>query len=196
GLPPVTAYQMASLNVAEHFGLDRRLGGIAPGRAADLPVLPDLRTVRPEIVVARGRIVARDGQCLVPLPAVPLAPTASAGPRVGALTPAAVGIPLSASDAGVRVTRIAGDILTAEDEARLPVVQGRLAADRHQDCCLAAVLHQRGIDRRGLGVVRGFGLAEGAMASTISFDTADLVLVGVTPEALAAAAERVVALGG
>jgi len=196
GLPPVTAYQMVSLNVAEHFGLGAELGGIAPGRSADLLVLPDLRTVRPEVVVARGQVVARDGRCLVPLPTVPLATGVYAGPRVGALEPAAFAIPTPGSAVRVRVIRVAGDIVTAEDEAQLPVVQGWLGADPVQDCCLAAVLDRRGVDRRGLGVVRGFGLSEGAVATTISFDTADLVVVGVTAAALAAAAQRVVALGG
>jgi adenine deaminase len=65
GIAPVTAFQMASLNPAEHFGLGRLTGGLAPGRSADLCVLPDLRTVRPEVVVARGRVVAREGRCLV-----------------------------------------------------------------------------------------------------------------------------------
>jgi adenine deaminase len=96
----------------------------------------------------------------------------------------------------VRVIRVAGDIVTAEDEARVPLIGGALAADPDQDCCLAAVLDRRGADRRGLGIVRGFGLREGAAATTISFDTADLVVVGTTLEALAAAARRVVELGG
>ena len=90
GLPPVTAYQMASLNAAEHFGLDRELGGIAPGRWADFLVLPDLRTVRPEVVVAQGRLVAREGRCLVPCPDVPMPAGLYAGPRPGPLDPASL----------------------------------------------------------------------------------------------------------
>jgi adenine deaminase len=196
GLPPVTAFQMVSLNVAERFGLDAELGGLAPGRFADLVILPDLRTIRPEVVVARGHLVARDGRMLAPLPAVPLPAAAYAGPRVGALDPATFRVAASGDHARVRVIRMAGDIVTAEDEAHLPVIGGALAADPGQDCCLAAVLDRRGARGRGLGVVRGFGLQEGAVATTISFDTADLVVVGTTPEALSAAARRAVELRG
>jgi adenine deaminase len=196
GLPPVTAYQMASLNGAEHFGLDRELGGIAPGRSADILVLPDLRTVRPEVVVARGQVVARGGRCLVPCPAVPLPAEVYGGPQAGPLAPAAFRLEAPGLRARVRAIVVTGDIVTAEDAVELPVTEGAVAADPDADVLLAAVLDRRGGRRRGLGVVRGFGLREGAVASTLSFDTADLVVVGASRQTLAAAASRAVALGG
>ncbi len=196
GLPPVTAYQMASLNAAEHFGLDGDLGGIAPGRWADLLVLPELRTVRPEAVVARGRLVAREGRCLVPCPVVPLPAGLYDGPRPGPLDPASLRLAASGSSARVRLIRIAGDIVTAEAEATLPVRDGAVLADPASDLLLAAVCDRRAGRLRGLGVVQGFGLREGAVASTLSFDTADLVLVGASREALAAAGRRAVELRG
>jgi len=196
GIPPVTAYQMMSLNPAEHFGLDGDLGGLAPGRFADALLLPDLRTVRPEVVIARGRVVAREGRCLVaPSPAT-LPAGLYAGPRVGTITAAAFRLPAAGPTARARVIRTEGQILTHEDEAWLPVRDGAVAADPAQDCLLAAVLNRRGAGLRALAVVRGFGLREGALASTISFDTADLVAIGASAEALAAAVRRVVELDG
>jgi adenine deaminase len=196
GLPPVTAYQMASLNAAEHFGLDRELGGIAPGRWADVLVLPDVKVVRPELVLARGTVVAREGRCLVPCPFLPLPVDAYAGPRPGPLEPSTFRLAAPGSRARVRVIRIAGDIVTAEDRAELPVHDGAVSADPDRDLLLAAVCDRRAGRRRGFGVVAGFGLREGAVASTLSFDTADLVVVGASREALAAAARRAVELGG
>jgi adenine deaminase len=196
GLAPVTAYQMASLNAAEHFGLDGEIGGIAPGRWADFLVLPDLRTVRPEAVVARGRLVAREGRCLVSCPDVPMPAGLYPGPRPGPLDPGSLRLDAPGSRARVRVIRIAGDILTAETEATLPVRDGAVLADLGSDVLLAAVCDRRTGLRRGLGLVQGFGLRAGAVASTLSFDTADLVLVGASCEALAAAGERAVAIGG
>ncbi len=196
GIPPVTAYQMASLNVAEHFGLDGDLGGIAPGRVADFLVLPDLRTVRPEVVVARGRVVARDGRCLVPLPPAVLPPGLYGGVRLGPVDAATFRIPAAGPEARVRVIRTTGQVLTLEDEARLPVRGGAVEPDPAQDCLLAVALDRRGAGLRALGVVRGFGLREGALASSVSFDTADLVAVGASRAALAAAVRRLVALRG
>jgi adenine deaminase len=196
GLPPVTAFQMASLNAAEHFGLDGEIGGIAPGRWADFLVLPALRTVRPEAVVARGRVVAREGRCLVACPDVPLPPGVDAGPRPGPLDPDSFRLAAAGPHPRARVIRIAGDIVTAEAEATLPVRDGAVRADPTSDLLLAAVCDRRGGRHRGLGIVQGFGLREGAVGSTLSFDTADLVLVGASREALAAAGQRAIELGG
>jgi adenine deaminase len=182
--------------VAEHFGLDGDVGGIAPGRFADLLILPDARVVHPEVVVARGRVVARDGRCLAPLEPVALPPGLYAGPRVGPVEADAFRVAATGSAARVRVIRTDGQVRTFEDEAQLAVRAGAVEPDAGQDVALAAVLDRRGSGRRAVAFVRGFGLRAGALASTVSFDTADLVAVGTAGEPLAAAVERVVVLGG
>jgi len=68
GVAPIDAYRMATLNPALYLGRDADLGGIAPGRYADLCLLRDLSEPRPEAVVARGRLAARDGRVLVSVP--------------------------------------------------------------------------------------------------------------------------------
>jgi len=68
GVPPVDAYRMVTLNPATYFHKDGQLGGIAPGRYADICVLTDLSQPRPETVVARGRVAARDGRALISVP--------------------------------------------------------------------------------------------------------------------------------
>ena len=196
GIPPITAYQMASLNVAEHFGLDRDLGGIAPGRFADLVALPDLRTVRPEVVMARGRVVAREGRCLVPLPPVALPPGLYTGLRLPPLEAGTFALPAAGAAAHVRVIRTEGRVVTTEDAATLAVRDGVVEPDPGQDCLLAAALDRRGTAGRGLAFVRGFGLREGALASSISFDAANVVAVGASREALVAATRRLAALEG
>jgi adenine deaminase len=70
GVPPVEAIQMATINPATYYGLDRELGGIAPGRQADLVLLPDLTSFRPARVMMDGRDVARDGRAIVDLPRI------------------------------------------------------------------------------------------------------------------------------
>jgi adenine deaminase len=73
GLDPVAAYQMATLNPATYYGLDEEIGGLAPGRRADINVLPSLREPRPEVVIADGRTVAEDGRLTVEFPDLPWA---------------------------------------------------------------------------------------------------------------------------
>jgi len=68
GIPPVPAYQMATLNPATYLGLDEEIGGIGPGRRADIVVLDDLRNPTPELVIARGSIAVRAGTCVAEFP--------------------------------------------------------------------------------------------------------------------------------
>lgn len=196
GIPPVTAFQMASLNIAEHYGLDVDLGGIAPGRSADLLVLPDLHRVRPELVVARGRVVAREGRLLVEPRPVAFPEGLYEGVRIGPVSPDTFQIRAGGPTARARVIRVAGGILTAEEEATLPVRGGRIEVDPAADLLLAAALDRRGTGARTVGLLGGFGLRAGAFASTLSFDTADLVVVGASAEAMARAVEHLVALNG
>jgi adenine deaminase len=71
GLDPVAAYQMATLNPATYYALDEEIGGLAPGRRADINILVSLREPRPEVVIADGRTVAEDGRLTVDFPDLP-----------------------------------------------------------------------------------------------------------------------------
>jgi adenine deaminase len=69
GLKPITAIQMATINTAQHFGLERELGSITPGRRADLVLSSDLAALPIDMVVARGRVVAEEGKLVIEIPA-------------------------------------------------------------------------------------------------------------------------------
>jgi adenine deaminase len=68
GLPPMIALQMATLNTAEHFGLSRDIGQIAPGRWADILLVDDLADFRPSLVIAKGKLAAEKGRLLLARP--------------------------------------------------------------------------------------------------------------------------------
>ena len=70
GVPATQAIRMATLNAATYLHLDDHLGGVAPGRLADLVLLPDLSSFRPQTVVAGGRVVAREGELVRPMPGI------------------------------------------------------------------------------------------------------------------------------
>jgi adenine deaminase len=195
GFDPVQAIQMATLNVAEHFGIDKQVGGIAPGRLADLLIIPDLKTIRPEWVIANGRIIARDGTVLVP-------------PRVhrfAAQSRNSVHLPrdLTAGDflisppgnmvrVTVRVMEMVTDLVTAENIMELPVSGGHVQLDTSQDIIkIAAVDRTRRPGKAFVGLVRGFGMKSGAMACSASWDTSDIVVVGADDGDMAAAVNRI-----
>ncbi len=68
GLPPMTAIQMMTINTAEHFGLSREMGMIAPGRWADVVLVKDLNDFKADMVIAKGQVIAENGKWKVSLP--------------------------------------------------------------------------------------------------------------------------------
>jgi adenine deaminase len=184
GVPPVDAYRMVTLNPATYFRKDDDLGGIAPGRYADVCVLSDLSQPRPETVIARGRVAARDGRTLVAMPepvwsCVFTSPAARLQMSWRA-RPEDFRLP---SRATLPVIRLVSAVITKLEE-RAP------AADD---------LHAALIDRAGRwvapGVVAGFADRLDALATTISTDFNILVL-GRSRESMARAVNRLLALHG
>jgi adenine deaminase len=178
GVAPVDAYRMATLNAATYFQLDADLGGVAPGRYADVCVLADLAEPRPETVIARGRVAAESGRLLADIPEPPWS-------RVFT-TPAA--------RLTVRWRADARDFALPA-RARYPVL--RLVStviSKLEDRPLApGDLHAALVDRGGRwvapGVVAGFAERLDGFASTISTDF-NILALGRSPEAMARAVNR------
>jgi len=194
GLDPLLALQMATLNAAEHFGLADR-GAIAPGRRADLVVLEDLVSFKVRQVYRAGRLVAEGGALLEEPAASP--PPASAGLNLGALSATPFAIP-DRGAARVRVIVAAGDQLLTEEAIETPRREGGfLVADRARDLLkLAVVERHRGTGNVGLGFIRGFGLARGALASTVAHDSHNLIILGASDRAMEVALAAMRELGG
>jgi adenine deaminase len=184
GVPPPDAYRMATLNPATYFGKDTDLGGIAPGRYADLNLLVDLAEPRPEVVVARGRVAAREGRSLVSMPEVPWrrAFVSSAARLAQRWRARAEDFRLPAR-ATLPVIRLVSAVITRlEERAAEP-------GDAH-----AALL-----DRRGRWVapalVAGFADRVDGLASTITTDF-NILVVGRRPASMARAVNRLLDLHG
>jgi adenine deaminase len=191
GLDPVTAVTMATLNPAEHYGLRDR-GAVAPGRRADLLVTSDLRALPVELVVAGGRIVARDGRRLrdSAAPAVTLPDTFNVA------WPADLRLP-----AGGRRARVIGivedQLVTTAHVEEVRVEDGVAVADPDRDMLRLSVIERhRATGNVGMGFVRGFGLRGGAMASSVANDCHNLVVVAADDEDGLVAARAVADMGG
>jgi adenine deaminase len=200
GFDPIVAIQMATINVAEHFALDGLLGGIAPGRYADLVMIPDINTIEAQMVISNGRIVAADDH----LRAAPREHRYSRNSlnsvRFAAeLKPSDFNIPApeGVKRTRVRVIEMVTDLVTREQQMDLPVTAGRLQADVDQDLVKIATVdrtHHPG--KFFVGLVKGFGLKSGAMASSAAWDTSDIVVIGADDADMAAAVNRIFRLQG
>jgi adenine deaminase len=184
GIAPADALVMASHHPALWHELDT-LGAIAPGYQADLLLLPDLERFVPEIVLKRGRAVDE-------IPATPVPEWVTQSVRVKPVSTDQLAIPWDGGRARV-IGLVPGQIVS---EALVEEL-AEAAADPERDLAKIAVIERHlGTGRIGLGLVRGFGLARGALASTFSHDAHNLVVVGMSDEEMTRAVERLVEIGG
>jgi len=195
GLDPMTAIQMATLNIAEAYGLDDR-GAIAPGRRADLVVCDDLADFRAAQVFVGGDVVAENGQV------VGSWPEPSADPAAVLRSPVvdfdALDLRIEDPGTDVRVIGLVpGQIVTEHLIEDLAAQDGQLRADPEADLAKLAVIERhRGTGNVGLGFLRGLGPLRGALACTIAHDHHNLIVAGGDDESMWTAIAEVVRLGG
>ena len=197
GMDPVQAVRMATLNAAEHFRLDGDLGGIAPGKCADLVVIPDLRTIRAGLVICKGKVVAREGRLTVS-PASPAYPPGVYNClRMPAVDEEFFKVRATGNEVTVRAIQMLTNILNREAGLTLQVVNGEAICEPAGDVVKLAVLDRYEESGRGsLGFLQGSGLKRGAIASSFSFDEGNLVVMGTDDADMAAAVNRVRELRG
>jgi adenine deaminase len=195
GVDPMTAIQMATLNTAERFGVSDRVGAIAPGRRADFAVTDDLGAFEIRTVFKGGVKIAEDGRALFTAPAVDDA-TLRDTVHVPPLSAASFALPWSGG--AVKVIEVYPTLLlTGGGQAGPKVVDGHIVSDPGRDLLKAVCIERhKGTGQIGFGLVKGFGLRRGALASTVGHDAHNITAVGVTDQALARAVQAVVAAGG
>jgi len=199
GFDPVTAIQMATINVAQRFGLEDFIGGIAPGRHADILVIPNLTTIQPELVISNGQIIAKNGEGLVQ-PRKHHYPKWMANClRIPGINADDFTIKVNGSRTQVKVRIIdqTTKLVTREAILELPVSDGCISADPSQDIAkIAALDRMHGTGKIFTGLVRGIGLKRGAIATTVAWDTHDMTIVGVNDADMAQAVNRIRELHG
>lgn len=200
GCDPVVALQMATINTATHFGLERELGSIAPGRRADMILTSDLTTLPIEHVIARGRTVAKDGEITVDCPHYDWPITARATVHLGKALDAdafAVQAPHGANAVTAKVIGVVeNQAPTKALTFELPVTEGRVQASG-EVCQIALVERHRGTGGVTNGFVSGFGYTgDMAIASTVAHDSHHMIVVGTDRDCMAQAANRLQEVGG
>jgi len=193
GVDPVEAVRMSTLNVAEHFHLSGDLGSIAPGKCADMVVVPDLKTIKALLVVCRGQVVARDGSLTMDTAAIEYPKEAYKCLNLPRVEPGFFSIAAIGPEARVRSIQMVTSIVNREAVLTLPVVNGLVSTNGGAgDVVKAAVLDKyRENGSAALGFITGSGLKEGALAASFSFDENNLVVIGCNDRDMALAVNRV-----
>jgi adenine deaminase len=198
GMNPVKAVKIATINTARHFRLDHELGSLTPGRFADILLVPDMNTMKPEAVFKGGKLVAEKGKILQEQKGsypdylnhtVTLQRDLSAGD----FTTNAEG-----ERALVRVIDLIPDqIINKEKQEWLPILAGKDSPDISRDILMLSVVERYGKNGQlGSGFVRGFRLVQGALASSVSHDHHNIVVVGTNPEDMLLAVQELERMQG
>ena len=200
GLKPITAIQMATLNAASHFGLERELGSITPGRIADFLIVSDLPSLAIDSVYARGMLMAEDGELVADIAAYDYPESAKNTVRLGKTLTVAdfdIAAPEGANSVTARVIGVVeNQAPTKALEETLPVEDGLVRADG-ATCQIALVERHRATGGVVNAFVSGFGYdGPCALASTVAHDSHHMIVVGTSKADMAAAANRLKEVGG
>ncbi len=211
GLPPVTAIQMMTINTAEHFGVSREMGLIAPGRWADVLLVRDLENFHAETVIARGQILAQDGKWQRDLPAYPYPawvrqsvrlprPLTGRDFRLSAEghDPLATVNVIGVIENQAPTRRLRMEVPVEDDEVHLPepgsAPQGSPLSDVAK---IALIDRHHNTGKVSMGLVSGFRLTEKcAIASTVAHDCHNMLVIGTNDAYMAQAANYLLEIGG
>ena len=202
GCEPVEAIQMATINTATHFGLERELGSISPGRRADIILTSDLKELPIEIVFARGVKVAEKGSPIID-PVLLTWPnsvrnTVKLEKKLNAEN-FLIRAPKLKNTAKVKIIGvIENQAPTKLLKGVLPVENGFVKGDLDKDICQVALVERhRGTGQITNGFVSGFGYKEKcAVASTVAHDSHHMIIVGTDQENMALAGNHLASIGG
>jgi adenine deaminase len=185
GVPPKLAYQMVTINVAEHFRLDPLLGSLSPGKMADLLIIPSPDDFSPQLVMCDGKIIYRDGKSL-------------AEPRK-IFFPEAMFKTVRIKDYRFPPVPQKGKVRVMELVTRL-VTQERIIdlenPEESSDVVMIFVINRLGSGKAFMGLLKGFGLQRGAYGTTTSWDMPDMTVVGCDTQSMETVIGRLEEIGG
>lgn len=198
GVDPADAIRMATLNPARHFGLEDR-GSLAPGNVADVVVVDDLESMNVTTVLSDGEVVVRNDEIRV-------APRSHEYPEFlydsidVAHDPDAFAVPAGAAgpEGRVRAIQLEDGLVSSETTVTPVVKDGQLHANPEADVAKVALLdrHPAGDGTGFTGFLRGYGIEEGAVATSMTFESTGVLAAGASDGDIATAVERVVEMGG
>ena len=201
GLAPITAIQMVTINPAEHFGVSRDVGMIAPGRFGDVLITSDLTELKADLVIANGQLVAKEAKLLIDFPHYSYPDWAVNSIHLGH-TLQATDFRLAAPGDGNYFANVIGVI---ENQAptrhlRLSIQarSGEIQPDINRDIAKIAVVERhKGTGGVQVGLVSGFGLnVPCAIGTTVAHDSHHMIVVGTSEVNMAVAANELARMGG
>ncbi len=201
GIEPLAAIQMATINGAEALRMGQKVGSISPGLAADVLLVKDLADFRVSAVVAKGKLVARDGKLTADLKPPVRSRLVSDTFKVAPVSREDMQVKASVASGSAKALAVAVTpekiFVRKRRDVVLPVRNGLVEADRQQDVQYLAVVERYGRTRnRPVAFASGFGLRSGALATSTAPDDNNIVCVGTNADDMVAAINHIIANNG
>jgi adenine deaminase len=194
GLDPIRAIQMATINTAEHFRL-KQVGAVAPGYVANIVVIDDLAKLSVDMVFHRGKLVAKEGKALFST-SWDSDPEITHSVNIKPFNIEALKMPATKKNLPI-IEIVPGQIITKGTKAEAKVKNGFVVSDTDRDILkLVVVERHKATGNIGVGLVKGFGLKNGALGSSIAHDSHNIVVVGTNDQDIFAAIKEIERLQG
>lgn len=196
GIDPISAYRMVTINPALYFGMDHEIGGIAPGRYADILVLKDLAHPTPKLVISKGRIIAEDGKLIESFPWKgweTFFPLGSFSMRNWSAKDDYFQITSREKNIAFPTIRLINPVITRVEEVDFIIKDGLLDLNDKKGFCFLSLINRDGTWVTN-GVLQGFGNIEG-LACTFN-TAAEILAIGRNPKAIRAAVDRILDIKG
>jgi adenine deaminase len=185
GVSAPVAYQMVTINVAEHFGIDHLIGSLSPGKMADLLLIPSKKEFSPQLVMCDGKIIYKEGKSLVE-PKKVFFP----GHMLNTVNIRDHTFPPVPKKGKVRVIELVTRLVTKEKVIDLE------NPEESKDVIMVLALDRLGSGKAFMGLLKGFGLQRGAFATTMVWDMTDMIVVGCDTRSMETAIERLKEIRG
>ncbi len=202
GIDPIKAIQMVTINAAEHLRLDDKIGMIAPGRYADILLVPSIEKIQISKTIIGGKLIYDNGKWLFKADGEYTYPEKARKTinlkKIPEPHELLIKAPVEKGLAKINLIKaIPGSALTKWEKTEVPIENGYLKALPEEDIAYIAVLDRHHASGNiGRGFVKGLGLKEGAIAQTIAHDTHNLIVAGTNPRDMVVAIKKVVETGG
>ena len=193
GVEPISAVSMASRNVFDYYNMDKDLGGIAPGKLADILVFDNLKSFKPTKVFVGGKLVVSNGSIVAPIKKKQIPSWIKNTVKLTRLHPSDFVVKSKKKNVTANTISMQTEIITKLGTLELKTKDGEVLPSKDKDVWkVAAFDRTNGTKKHTVGFLENFGADVGAFASTWSFHENDLIVIGSNDDDMSIAANHLI----
>ncbi|MSV33178.1 MAG: adenine deaminase [Nitrosarchaeum sp.] len=193
GLKPIDAISMASKNCFDYYNMSKDLGGIAPGKLADILIFDDLKSIKPNKVFVGGKLVVSNGSIVTSIKKKTISPWIKKTVKLNKLSPKDFGIKSKKKSVLANTIFMQTEIITNIGSAELFTKEGNVLTSLDKDVWKVAAFDRiHGTNKHAIGFLENFGTDIGAFASTWSFHENDMIVIGSNDSDMSIAANTLI----